>query len=982
MTIKGRVYLSSTTEDLGEVRKDLAEQLRGIGYEPVYMGQYSADNCPPVEKVLADVASCQFYIGLFAFRYGEPVASRGRSHTELEYREAKDHGLPTLIFVLDERVEDWPIRWIDRGERGVMMERLRSELLAQTTHTVCLFERTKDLLKKVPQALLEQAIATRTTSAPRPTGAANTAAGEAVVGLRFQDVRNFKDRQEELEQMQQWLIDQRIKLLCVAGRSGVGKTAVVSRLGEQLEDGQASAPGRSTRCRADGIVYFRCRRGGATLAERLFYDICRLLPPNRAEYLRKVWTDAGRSDEERFQELAARFQSGCYVIFLDSFEAVLGQDHCILDESLRTFVEVCLRTPHALRLVTTSDQTFSVPHDVRHYVKAVNLDRGLPEPDAVALLRELDPDGDCGLLHSPEETLLRVVVRCRGLPRALIGTVQLLSSDPTLSVEQLLADDAIWERQDRTLVEEQYDRQSRDRQCILEALSVYDRPVPGEAVMHLVGRFFPRVDAPGCLRDLAGSQVIAASRKHGTYEIQTLLQEYAYGQIPTEGESYHRQACHRAAADYFSARRLPHAAWKTIDDVQPQLEEFSHRIRGGQFDLAADVLEKIDDEYLQVWGRYRQLIQMREQLLERLTIPRHIHQNHGSLALSYRRVGRLKDAVIHLQQAIDHAAEDPLALANWHTELGNTLADLVEMSRAIEEYKQAIAIAQASHDLLTEARALGNLAIAHRQLGQIDDAIRYYHEAIERDRRLLADVTTVSEKRSAQRWYATHVGNLGKSLLALGQIHQASDRLDEAIALMQELGHKYGEACNIHHRGEAAILLGDAASAVGYFRDAIHLLRELGETRNLSYAMLMLASAHYWLAESAEARRVAHDGLKLDVPETRYAFLVLMGIFELSDGQSTAGHALLSQAVAVCNELLAKTPHFYEALYGRALAELACGQTDASLQDYQLAQTICPAAGVRHTALGELRLLARAAPQTPGLDAARRLLMQDLPPLA
>jgi tetratricopeptide (TPR) repeat protein len=982
MTQKVRIFLSSTTEDFGEIRTDLAEQLRRFGYEPIFMGEYSAGIVPPIEKVLADVASCQLYVGLFGFRYGEPVERYGRSHTELEYREAIKCGIPTLNFVLDERVEDWPIRWVDRGQRGVLMEKLRAELLEQTTYRVCLFEKTKDLLITVLQAVAD-ASANLTTPVveTRDIGTLGEVSdGKSIVGLRFQDVRNFKDRQEELKQIEQSLINQKAKLFCVVGRSGAGKTALASRLGEELEAGY-QLDGISTSFSVSGIVYFPCRRSVSSIAERLFYEICRMLPSNAADDLRKIWLDAGSSDEEKFQELVARFQHGCYVIFLDGFEVVLGEDNRILDESLQAFVEVCLRTPHKLRLVTTSNQTFTIPHDVRHYVKQINLDRGLPDADGVALLRELDSGGELGLLSAPDALLLQLVVRCQGLPRALIGIVGLLSSNPTLSVKQLLASEGFWKDLAGKLVEEQYNGQSRDRQCVLEALAVYDNKAPLEAVAYLVNSFFPRVDVPSCLLHLLNCQVITASREQGTYEIQPLLQDYAYRRISQTGEPYNRQACHQASADFFVSRRKPQADWKHIDDVQPQLDEFDQRVRGGQFDSAADVLASIDDEYLQVWGRYRQLIAMREQLLGKLADTQRVQQNHGSLALSYRRLGRLNDAVTHFQRAIDSYQDDPRALADLHTELGNTLADMVVMSRAIEEYHRAIAIAKACHYLLGEARALGNLAIAHRQLGQIDEAVHYYNEAIQRDRRRLAEVLTELERRTAQRWYMNHVANLGKAFLTLGDIQNALSRFEEVIELARGLDYAYAEACFIHHLAETAVLSEDYDKAIEHCLDAVQKLRNLGESRNQSYALLTLARARHHLGQTGDAQGSCEEGKKLKAPETRYAFLTLGGIIAIHTGDTQSGHAQLSQAIIACNELIFKSPHFYEALYGRALAELASGLCDESIATYHIAQNICSAPGVRRLAIGELKLLERAIPATPGLEAARTLLEKDLPPL-
>ena len=65
--------------------------LRQLGHDVVAMEDYVAADRRPLDKCLADVASCDLYLGVFAHRYGyipESDNPDGRSITELEYRHA------------------------------------------------------------------------------------------------------------------------------------------------------------------------------------------------------------------------------------------------------------------------------------------------------------------------------------------------------------------------------------------------------------------------------------------------------------------------------------------------------------------------------------------------------------------------------------------------------------------------------------------------------------------------------------------------------------------------------------------------------------------------------------------------------------------------------------------------------------------------------------------------------------------------------
>ena len=65
-----RVYVSSTYQDLKECRADVRLALQRLHQEDVAMETYVAEPDRPANKCLKDVASCELYIGVFAWRYG------------------------------------------------------------------------------------------------------------------------------------------------------------------------------------------------------------------------------------------------------------------------------------------------------------------------------------------------------------------------------------------------------------------------------------------------------------------------------------------------------------------------------------------------------------------------------------------------------------------------------------------------------------------------------------------------------------------------------------------------------------------------------------------------------------------------------------------------------------------------------------------------------------------------------------------------
>jgi HEAT repeat protein len=146
-----RVYVSSTYQDLEEFRRHAEVALRRMGHIDIAMEYYVAEERPALEKCLDDVASCDLYIGIFAWRYGwipERNNPEKRAITELEYRQAIACGKPCFIFLLDAKAA-WPPDFIDDDRAAI--KRLRNEL-AQN-HIAAYFETPKDLAAALTQAV-------------------------------------------------------------------------------------------------------------------------------------------------------------------------------------------------------------------------------------------------------------------------------------------------------------------------------------------------------------------------------------------------------------------------------------------------------------------------------------------------------------------------------------------------------------------------------------------------------------------------------------------------------------------------------------------------------------------------------------------------------------------------------------------------------------------------------------------------------------
>lgn len=146
-----RIYVSSSYTDLIEQREAIYRVLRQLGHDVIAMEDYVASDQRPLDRCLEDVARSDIYVGVIAWRYGYVPEGTTSSITELEFRQARKCGIPTLIFVLDENAP-WPRNKMDQPPTQI--ERLRQELTS--TLLVTVFQGTLDLSAKVSISVVRQ----------------------------------------------------------------------------------------------------------------------------------------------------------------------------------------------------------------------------------------------------------------------------------------------------------------------------------------------------------------------------------------------------------------------------------------------------------------------------------------------------------------------------------------------------------------------------------------------------------------------------------------------------------------------------------------------------------------------------------------------------------------------------------------------------------------------------------------------------------
>jgi tetratricopeptide (TPR) repeat protein len=417
----------------------------------------------------------------------------------------------------------------------------------------------------------------------------------------------------------------------------------------------------------DGIVYLSAIGTRTINVPNLFADLCQLLPAEIGAKLDALYRDPKISTHDKMLALFERFPSGRIVVLLDNFESVIDATACcVKDAELDDTLCALLSAPHhAVKIILT---TRVPPRELELFQPGsqayLPVDAGLESSYAKQLLREMDVDSRVGLKNADDAILQRACDRTRGFPRALEALYAILAADRYTALEEILGVGAsdvrafhetpLPENVVEALVGEAFSRLDPTAQKVMQALAAYARPVTPAAVDYLLQPFIASVDSAPVLNRLVSMQF--AHRESGKYYLHPTDRDYAMGRVPRsdlrglgdlEGlGAWTQRALLNRAADYFAQAPTPRETWKTLADLDPQLNEFDLRCAAEDYDTAASVLLEIDGEYLLLWGHYRLMAEMHERLQGKI----------GDLFLKLRSLnnrGLSADSTGQVQKAID-----------------------------------------------------------------------------------------------------------------------------------------------------------------------------------------------------------------------------------------------------------------------------------------------------------------------------------------
>lgn len=652
---------------------------------------------------------------------------------------------------------------------------------------------------------------------------------QQIIGLRFIDVdHSYKDRVDELARLKQMVGSEKAKFICVVGRGGIGKTALISKLCSEIETGAYRLQGTTSLSHvgANGIIYFSFQSSGHVDVERLISAFYQILDTQEREQLTSYMQDARFSIEDKIRFLFSKLSSGRYLLVIDNFENVLTADDFIEDADFRSFIELCLSTPHGVTIIASSRRLVRL-NQVQP-VRVLKLDQGIPEKDGISMLRELDPDGNLGLIDAPEEILRSTVNKCFGIPRALEIISGILYSDQTLTIADIISNENLFNREVlENLVAEHYKLVTKDQLLVMEALAIYDEPVSKEAVQYLLHSFFPRVNVQENLQVLVRNSFVYHHRGSETYFLHPIDRQHINAHRVNKGK-YTIETSHQKAAEYYLL--LPQVDNPSdLSEIENQLKARQHFFEAREYEKAGEIARRYG-RLLNRWGYYKTVDKILDETIQttqNLLLANAYLGKTSIYSLQNNWVKALEFNKLAIETVIGiDSAEEKDFVCYAKINLCYIYTRLAQFQNALEVSRETLALSQQLENKALHSRSLSTLALAELVIGNYTDAYSAAQQCIDLSRELPSQDVGSSIAHSYDI--------MAKSRFETGDAHAALQYYGQALELRQKINSKFGIAHSYNNLGLVYIELHEFDKAMNLLMQSLEIRQAINHIQGLA----------------------------------------------------------------------------------------------------------------------------------------------------
>lgn len=833
------VYVSSTAIDLKDHRSAVISALRKSGTCPVCMEDYAAQNTLPVDKCLTDVAACDLYIGLFAWRYGYcPEGYEGKSITELEYRKAKELGKTTLIFLLKEDYE-WDSDLCDVRQDAAKIQALREEF--KPGMMVGWFTTPDSLAAEVLAAVSitrEDILSPLTRSANHPRPIPN-----ALPALRG----CFVDREVEQQTINLCMRTNDQQIVFIIAPGGFGKTELTAKL---LHDLTKGVPNKIVDEKINGVLYLTCHHGDITLS-RIFSEAGLMI--GRQQLLQNVYADNNISVHAKIERFFSELDTaGAYWIVLDNFEDMLSStDDTILDHELNVFFMLAASRVRASRLLVTSRVTpqFGERQQSSKNIVQIDLGKGLPIDHAVRYLKE--EGKPYGLETESEEALRLFCERVHGIPKALESLIGYFDQQfpEKVSLSKLLDDANLFADFDRhdcenglhKLIKNQLELLSPVSKSVLDALTIFYTAVPLSAIQVLVPEL-SFYELKSVVSRLCNNRLISYMYQSDTtfYILHPIVKTINYDRLAspcTLNKSLRSVTeLHKLASEYYLASQVPSDNFfKTRDAIEPIIQTFKHLVSSGDAGAASLVLSRAEKP-LQDFGDVKYVLELRTSIKDIISNSNDKIDNYVLIIKSCLKLDNYQLIYSYAETAFKACREN-----NDRKNEGEIISILAKVCSnqsndqdALNKFMEALTIFQECGHRFGEAEQLSNIGDHYRKRSDTNQSVKFYQDAL-----------AIFHEIGNRSKVAEQFEKIGASYsISEANFQEALKYFKDAQDVYREIGERSGEATVLTSIGILYFLKRNYAEGLIFIHKALEISRETGN-RSQEAALLLHCNSSY-----------------------------------------------------------------------------------------------------------------------------------------
>lgn len=718
----------------------------------------------------------------------------------------------------------------------------------------------------------------RVTAVPSPTP--STAGDES-------GHRQLVNRQRERNGLQKRLTRGPWGVVVLRGTRGVGKTALVNAVLDDLEKGRAS--GVSPRIHRYDINA-TARLNARTLIDFVADEVA---PTPRLPH--------GGSSLVRLEAALRRLGESRVVVSVDSVENLLDPvTRQLVDPDLDEMLEL-LATERGHRvtvLLVTQDEPASSIDGTWPTAEEPIVLRKLDNKDFFGYLARLDRNGSLALAGLPHEQRDVLYNKLQGNPRLaelVYAVVVVAESGFNLGTFT----DTLHAQEHRDvpayLTRLLVDGLSPLRRRVLEALAAFDIPVPKTAVVGLLNREASPENVCQALEILAAHRVV----------YQALPESELYFLPRKDGQLVLNQMRDENARvkQYFSAATqltfLQNSAPRGVADLQMHFAELRALLRAKEYPSAENMIREMDRAFLRKWNCSDLLLEQREEVRGRLADDYLEMLNENALGGIYVSLGQLPQADSAYGEALRIAAaqHDDARLMRIRANLAAMYWERNDTGRALGYFEYARDEAERAGDLVVHMGALEGIADCHRRRGHYGEAIRHAQNALAvpslpgypdtTEAQSVATIRSVTIALKLARWYGE-----------LGRADDAERHIEVARAVTQNSDDGWSQASYLDGRADMLLDRGNLEAAESASQEAVDQALLLNDPVTLLQARTTLCLIYLKTYRVREARHVIKGAWRYRRTDRSLIVLALLALTTRLTGDRIAADQQFEQLLS------------------------------------------------------------------------------------